>query len=386
MKNNMENKDNNIELHTVPLNWNEFFFTNCPVVSAGNIDVSLGWAAADFRAAGIEYGYLRSRVENDMYPHFIHNLDNMIRHGALYPPLNAHADHRRTRLLGATMVYEGGCMAVRAEDQLWRMEDLRGKKIGLTKSLNPVRNDWWRVQMHAGIENMLKINGMTIDDVEIVEFPYPDVDGYYDPNGKPIYDPADQWIAGGKHSADIKRITLEDALLNGEIDGFYTPSKNMQHIQEDTGKIKMIEDLSQHPDWTLQVESNPAVITCSDVMAEEHPELVVMYMKNMIKAGRWANKYKQAAAVLLNNRTYYRDADDTYEGIKHVDMVPNLSPKSLACIKIGKDFMFRHGYNKNDFDVNEWAAPEFLEQAMKELIEEEWKVESEAKFPQTSEL
>jgi ABC-type nitrate/sulfonate/bicarbonate transport system substrate-binding protein len=173
------------------------------------------------------------------------------------------------------------------------MEDLRGKKIGLSKSLNPVRNDWWRVQMHAGIENMLKINGMTMDDVEIVEFPYEDIDGYYDPNGKPIYDPADQWIAGGKHSAGIKRITLEDALLNGEIDGFYTPSKNMQHIQEDTGKIKMIEDLSQHPDWTLQVESNPAVITCSDVMAEEHPELVVMYMKNMIKAGRWANKYKR---------------------------------------------------------------------------------------------
>ena len=144
----------------------------------------------------------------------------------------------------------------------------------------------------------------------------------------------------------------------------------------------MIEDLSQHPDWTLQVESNPAVITCSDVMAEEHPELVVMYLKNMIKAGRWANKYKQAAAVLLNNRTYYRDADDTYEGIKHVDMVPNLSPKSLACVKIGKDFMFRNGYNKNDFDVNEWAAPEFLEQAMKELIKEEWDVEKETKFPQ----
>jgi len=381
MQNNMANNDNGVELHTAPLKWDEFFFTNCPVVSAGNIDVSLGWAAADFLAADIKYGYLRSDVRNDMYPHFIHNLDNMIRHGALYPPVNAHADHRRTRLLGTTMVYEGGCMAVRAEDQLFRMVDMKGKKIGLTKSLNPVRNDWWRVQNHMGIENMLKVNGMTMDDIEIVEFPYEDIDGYYDPDMKPIVDPAAQWIAGGKHSAGIKRITLEDALLNGEIDGFYTPGKNMQHIQEDTGKIKMIEDLSKYSDWTLQVESNPTVITCSDVMAEEHPELVVMYLKNMIKAGRWANKYKQAAAVLLNNRTYYRDADDTYEGIKHVDMVPNLTPHNLACVKLGKDFMFKHGYIKNDFDVNEWSAPEFLEQAMKELIEEEWDIEKETHFP-----
>jgi hypothetical protein len=28
---------------------------------------------------------------------------------------------------------------------------------------------------------------------------------------------------------------------------------------------------------------------------------------------------------------------------------------------------------KNDFDVRKWAAPEFLEQPAKELIEERWK-------------
>ena len=38
-------------------------------------------------------------------------------------------------------------------------------------------------------------------------------------------------------------------------------------------------------------------------------------------------------------------------------MVPSLCAQNLECIKIGKDFMFSHGYIKNDFDVNEWAAP-----------------------------
>jgi hypothetical protein len=53
-------------------------------------------------------------------------------------------------------------------------------------------------------------------------------------------------------------------------------------------------------------------------------------------------------------------------------MVPNLSPQNLAAIEIGKDFMLSHGYIKSDFDVRKWAAPEFLEQAAKELVQERW--------------
>ena len=35
--------------------------------------------------------------------------------------------------------------------------------------------------------------------------------------------------------------------------------------------------------------------------------------------------------------------------------------------------MLSHGYIKNDFDVDKWAAPEFLEKAATEVLEEEWK-------------
>ena len=88
-------------------------------------------------------------------------------------------------------------------------------------------------------------------------------------------------------------------------------------------------------------------------------------MKAMIKVGRWANDHKRAAAVILDRQTFYRDAEDTYQGIKHVDMVPGLSPKNLAQIDIAKDFMLNHGCIKRDFDVCKWTAPEFLEKAAK---------------------
>jgi len=41
-----------------------------------------------------------------------------------------------------------------------------------------------------------------------------------------------------------------------------------------------------------------------------------------------------------------------------------------AMVNIGKDFMLKHSYIKNDFDVYKWAAPEFFEQAASELLED----------------
>ena len=183
------------------------------------------------------------------------------------------------------------------------------------------------------------------------------------------------------HKQDLAFRPLETALLEGKVDAIYTQSKVFQHLQEATGQLKMIVDLSKLPDWTLQVANTPAVITCTDVMAKEHPELVIAYMKAMIKVGRWANDHKRAAGAILNRQTFYLDAEDTYEGIKYVDMVPSLCAQNMETIKIGKDFMFSHDYIKNDFDVDEWAAPEFLEQAATEVLEEEWEKRSWSKLP-----
>ena len=106
----------------------------------------------------------------------------------------------------------------------------------------------------------------------------------------------------------------------------------------------------------------------------------------MIKVGRWSNEHKHAAASILDKQTYYLDVEDTYRGIKDVDMVPNLSPLNMASVELGKNFMLKHGYIKKDFDVYKWAAPELLEAAAKELIEERWKKVTGDKLPESSSL
>jgi ABC-type nitrate/sulfonate/bicarbonate transport system substrate-binding protein len=370
----------NTKLSVVPLNWKEVYYTNCPLISASNVDQELGWTKEEYKKIGVKYGFLRSVRENDWYPHYIHNLDNLIRFGGLFPPIHVHADIRRTRLLGVIHVpHEGGVLLVRGKDDIYRMSDLKGKKIGLSRSLNRIKNDWWRIQEHQGIELMLRMNGMTMKDVEIVEFPYPD-DWYNSPEMlTPIENPS-EWQLKRDHKHDLAFRPLETALEKGVIDAMYSQSKVLSVLTEATGKFAIIEDLSKYPDWRLQVANIPAAITCSDVMANEHPELAVTFMKGMIKVGRWANEYKHAAAAILDKQTYYLDVEDTYRGIKDVDMVPNLSPLNIASVEIGKNFMLKNGYIKNDFDVYEWAAPEFIEQASRELLEEEWKKRTTSKL------
>ena len=142
---------------TVPLSWDEVYYTNCPLVSASNVDQELGWTREEFKKIGVKYAFLRSVRENNWYPHYVHNLDNLIRFGGLFPPVHVHADIRRTVLLGATHApHEGGALLVRASDDIYTMQELKGKKVGLTKSLNTIKNDWWRIQEHQGIELMLQ--------------------------------------------------------------------------------------------------------------------------------------------------------------------------------------------------------------------------------------
>jgi ABC-type nitrate/sulfonate/bicarbonate transport system substrate-binding protein len=372
-------------MRSVDVDWNEFYYTNCPLVSPSNIDQEIGWVKEEFKKIGIAYKFLRSTRENDWYPHYVHNLDNLMRYGGCFPAIHVQADIRRTRLIGTTHVYEGGCMLVRARDPIYRMKDLKGKKIGLSKSLNVIKNDWWRVQEEQGIELMLMLNDMTRDDVEIVEFPYPD-DWYDKPEMlTPMENPSELWLKRD-HKHDLAFRPLETALLKGVVDAIYTQTTVFQHIQEQTGQIKAIENLANYPDWTLQGANVPATCTVSDVACKEHPELVVTILKGLIKVGRWANEHKHAAAAILDKQTYYLDVEDTYRNILNVDMVPSLSPYNLQALQINKDFMLSHGYIEHDFDVFEWAAPEFLEKAAAELLEEEWKKRSMARLPQPTTL
>ena len=91
-------------------------------------------------------------MQEQLVPDYVDNLDNLIRFGGLY------ADPRQCRhppdSLLAHPGLQGGAMMARARDDIFTMADLR-QEDRLTSSLNTIKNDWWRIQEHAGIELML---------------------------------------------------------------------------------------------------------------------------------------------------------------------------------------------------------------------------------------
>ena len=42
------------KLSTVPLDWKEVYYTNCPLVSASNVDQELGWTREEFKKIGVK--------------------------------------------------------------------------------------------------------------------------------------------------------------------------------------------------------------------------------------------------------------------------------------------------------------------------------------------
>ena len=84
-------------MRSVDVDWKEFYYTNCPMVSPSNVDQELGWVKEEFKKIGVAYKYFRSTVENNWYPHYVHNLDNLMRYGGCHPAIHVQADVRRTR-------------------------------------------------------------------------------------------------------------------------------------------------------------------------------------------------------------------------------------------------------------------------------------------------
>ena len=141
-------------------------------------------------------------------------------------------------------------MLVRSRDDIYRMADLKGKKIGLSRSQNKIKTDWWRIQEQQGIELMLRINGMTRKDVQIVEFPYPD-DWYDKPEmmGPLMENPSELWLRRD-HKHDLAFRPAGVGAGKGHHRCDVHAKRPLQQLSEATGKFKAIEDLSRHPDWT----------------------------------------------------------------------------------------------------------------------------------------
>jgi ABC-type nitrate/sulfonate/bicarbonate transport system substrate-binding protein len=339
----------------------ETLYTICPVLTAANVAVELGWFDEELQRAGAKPVYLRSLENNAGWiPHYTHGRGNLFRDGGAIPTIKARADLTKTKLIGLTWGQHGGQILVKVGSGIRRVADLRGRRIGLYRSLNRDKIDFTRITAQRGILVALDLSGLSVKDVELV-----DVDDADAPQFRIANRPSELWAQSRAHRHSVAHEADLRALAEGRVDAVYS-QPGRSHELTKTGEYTVIEDLSRYPDWTLQVANGPYTIAVNTEFSQNHPEIVVAYLRASIRAGRWITQHPAAAADIFTRVTFNHDAALVERLLAGFDLVPNLSEKNLAALHIQKQFLLEHGYIENDFDVREWADSSYLERALRE--------------------
>ncbi len=338
----------------------EAVYTICPVLVASHIAVAKGWLEAELKKKSASLKYLRSLPHEQWLAHFTHERANLFRDGGNIPAIWARSEGRKTRLIGLTFSGDGGQILTRINSNINQVADLKGAKIGLFKRVNPDRIDFWRATAERGILVALDLARVKQKDVTLVDLP---VEGPDYPSTAPVNSPAELWWnqASSSTEKDIYRTEL-DALLAGTVDAIYV-NRGRSKIYQSEGAVRAIEDLSLRPDWTAQVANTPYTLTVSEELAVKHPEVVVVYLKAVIKAGHWIKENQKEAAVIFKKLIAKWTGGCVAAELAKYHFVPNLSPKNLAAIEVEKQFLLKHKYITNDFNVQEWADSSYLEEA-----------------------
>jgi ABC-type nitrate/sulfonate/bicarbonate transport system substrate-binding protein len=334
----------------------EAYYTICPVFSASNVAQELGWIEEEFRKIDAKLSYLRALPSEQGYlPHFSHRFDHLFRDGGIIPSIWAKADVTDTTLIGLTRAHHGGVVLVRADADIYSVAGLKGRRFGLSKSLNVEKVDWWRATGERGILLALRLAGLQRGDVEILDIANPDT-GFGN-----AARPSDLWRQ--RRRDDLVFTPEVKALEAGEVDAVFTSHGRGQALER-TGRFKVVEDLSRYPDWTLQVSNSPYGITVSTDFAKKNRDIVVAFLRASVRAARWLNENRQAGAAILHRVTYHQTSADVAVAIADTEFLPTISPQKLAGIDIQKRFLVEHGYIKRDFDSREWADSSYLEEAL----------------------
>lgn len=344
----------------------EAHYTICPVFVASNIAVEFGWLEEEFKRVGARAIYLRSLANNAGWiPHYTHGLDNLFRDGGAIPTIRARADLADTTLIGLTSAQTGGQILVRSDSGIRRVADLKGRKFGIVTSQNKNKIDFSRATAHRGILLALELAGLTESDASIVDLPDAD-----DPRFLPAQRPSELWAQSREHHFNPAFAKDLIALQDGHIDAIYgNPGRTDALVK--SGKYTVIEDLASHPDWTLQIANGPYTNAVNTEFAKAHPEVVVAFLRASVRAGRWINRHRAAAAEIFRRVTLYDNVKVIEKEIATTDFVPQLSPKNIAAIEILKNFLRKHGYVTNDFAASDWADNSYLEEAIRSLPDED---------------
>lgn len=333
----------------------QLWYTRCPLPTASGAALDTGILECRLREIGWSLDAIESSAAADARAsHFTHATPRLFRQGGNIPPIWARSRGADTALVGIAWTREFQAILACPDAGIRDVAGLRGRRLAVpTRTSGEI--DFWRAMCLRGYDSALRLEGMTLRDVELVELP---IGERYIPEGGSDESARSEWMWAG--SARARRQQAETfALIRGEVDAIYASGALGLQLQAMLDAVVVVE-LGFHSDPEVSINNQvPNVLTVDGALARHHPEVVARYLDALGEAARWAQRAPAEA-----NRTCAREVgapeewiDSSYrdEAVNALDI--GLSDRLVAAVASQKAFLLTHGFISNDFDIQDWLDP-----------------------------
>lgn len=337
------------------------WYTRCPVPTGLGIALQKGWLEEAFHAQGTSLAsLLESNDFSKRESHFSHTVQNSVRHGGNIPAISARARDRDTRVIGLSWADETQLILASPKSGITSVRDLKGRRFGLPNWKN-VEIDFSRAQAIRGLENALRLEGLEVSDVELVD---QDIDTHYSDGQAQSVGGTLAW--NGRSTTRARANNLElIALLRGEVDAIFLKGASGAQIANQFGLTTVI-DTGIHPDPLVRSNNGtPRTLAVDGSLIDNHFDAAVTIVEQVLRAEAWAQtnpaEVRRYLARETNSSEYW--VSIAYGEDAHNKLKTDLSEQSVTAIQDFTNFLHRWNFIPQSFDVNDWIDARPLDAA-----------------------
>ncbi|MCW6536447.1 ABC transporter substrate-binding protein [Sphingomonas lycopersici] len=327
------------------------WYTRCPVPTGLGIAIQQGWLEAAFRAQGTKVSsLLESNDFATRESHFSHTLQNSVRHGGNIPAISAKARGRDTRVIGLSWADETQLILASPESGIATVRDLKGRRFGLPNWKN-VEIDFTRAQAIRGLENALRLEGLEVSDVELVDR---DIESHYsDERAENIGGTLARRAGGRRARANNLEVI---ALLRGEVDAIFLKGAHGAQVAHQFGLTTVI-DTGAHPEPLIRSNNGtPRTLAVDGHLLDHHFDAAVTILDQVLRAEAWAQDHPSEVRRYLARET---NASEYWVSVAYGEdaqtrLKTDLATQSVEAIQDFTNFLHRWGFIPQSFDVGDW--------------------------------
>ena len=318
------------------------WYTRCPVPTGLGIAVQKGWLEESLGAQGTAIKSLRESDNQAVREsHFDHTLQNSVRHGGNIPAIWARSSGRETRVIGLSWADEVQLILTTQDSGIKTVKDLKGRKFGLPDWAN-AQIDFTRAQAIRGLENALKLEGLEVSDVELVNYRHGGT------------------FSGRRRGGQSLELV---GLLRGEVDAIFLKGASAAQLAQQFG-LHTVIDTGSHPEPLIRANNGtPRTLSVDLNLLDQHYDSAVAILASVLRAEEWAWAHPDDTRRYLARETNSSEfwVTQAYGDDAHQRLRTNLDERSQQGLQDFTNFLHRWNFIPKGFSVSDWIDERPLE-------------------------